>query len=350
ARASPPARNGTWWAWRPVPGSCSGGWRRRSSPPLYSPTASTSWPSPRWACGPGNWEPARRSPHNRPMGPDDMQEFDIAAPGGDGPGGPGEPSGLGWPSESSGLGWPSESSGPSGPNGPNEPSGSNRSPDTSGKGEPGEPGGRGRAGGPGRTGTPDEWAGHGGRGSGDGNAGAAAPREGRTTHLWRGPAFWACCAVVLILLGIVVVPPQETGVGPWGQVEDITTTPVPAWQYDSEGQIRAALMTHDALVLVMGERVAGVEIDSGEQLWSHPLDRGTCTTDGRNLVCADGGTHVVQRAADTGAQVGQVEASGAMAATRWSGDWFVLRDSDEGHDELVRVSGGETLWSTPVQA
>src|SRR5699024_7212169 len=156
--------------------------------------------------------------------------------------------------------------------------------------------------------------------------------------------------VVLILLWIVVVPPQETGVGPWGQVEDITTTPVPAWQYDSEGQIRAALMTHDALVLVMGERVAGVEIDSGEQLWSHPLDRGTCTTDGRNLVCADGGTHVVQRAADTGAQVGQVEASGAMAATRWSGDWFVLRDSDEGHDELVRVSGGETLWSTPVQA
>src|SRR5699024_5788553 len=154
----------------------------------------------------------------------------------------------------------------------------------------------------------------------------------------------------LILLGIVVVPPQETAVEPWGQVEDITTTPVQAWQRDSKGQIRAALMTPDALVLVLAERVAGVDIDSGKQLWSHPLDHGTCTTDGRSLVCADGGAHVVQRAADTGAQVGQLESSGAVAATRWSGDWFVLRERDEGQDELVRISGSERFWSTPVRA
>src|SRR5690625_4943866 len=189
--------------------------------------ASTSWPSPRWGCGPGNWEQAGRSPHNRPMGPDDVQEFDITAPRGGGPAGSSGPSG------------------PSGPNGPNGPSGPSRSPGT---GKKGEPGGRGSAGGPGGpggtdgTGAADERAGNDGRDGNDGSDGAAAPRGHRPTHLWRGPVPWACCAVVLILLGIVVVPPHEAATGPWGQVEDVTTTPVQSWQRDNQDQIRAALM------------------------------------------------------------------------------------------------------------
>src|SRR5699024_7740186 len=114
------------------------------------------------------------------------------------------------------------------------------------------------------------------------------------------------------------------------------------------GQIRAALMTRDALVLVLGSEVAGVDPSSGERLWSQPLEHGTCTSDGISVVCADDGG-VAERAADTGAQLGRLDVTDATAATRWSGDWFVLRDDAETEQgELVRYSDDRELWSTPV--
>src|SRR5699024_5951901 len=55
----------------------------------------------------------------------------------------------------------------------------------------------------------------------------------RSRRLWTGPLLWVCCAAALVLAGVVVVPHEQGPVGPWGQVEDVTTAPQPAWTYQA---------------------------------------------------------------------------------------------------------------------
>lgn len=167
--------------------------------------------------------------------------------------------------------------------------------------------------------------------------------------VWLGPVPWACVAVVLVLLGVVVAPGSGSPVDPWGHAEDVTTTPVAAWQMSDSRTIRSALLTEKALVLVRGDEVAGVDTATGEQLWSHPMNQGTCTTDSHTVVCADGGDRAVEWAADTGATVGKIEVGSVLTAARAEGDWFIISARPGRTGRMARYSGGDRVWSTPVQ-
>ena len=179
-----------------------------------------------------------------------------------------------------------------------------------------------------------------------------APRPRNTRHkrrLWAGPLLWVCCAAALVFAGVAVVPHERGPVGPWGQVQDVTTAPQPAWTYQAIPTMTGAMVTGDVVVVTTQTWVAGLDIATGSKLWTRDLADAACTTDSQNLVCADG-SQVIELDPATGASTWREDVDHAILATRAHGDLFVLRNTHDsvGSDLLERRSGGRVLWSTPV--
>lgn len=171
----------------------------------------------------------------------------------------------------------------------------------------------------------------------------------RRRRLWTGPVLWVCCAAALVLAGVVVVPHEQGPVGPWGQVEDVTTAPQPSWTYQAIPTMTGAMVTGNVLVITAKESVTALDIATGDKLWTRDLADAACTTDSQTLVCADG-SQVIELDPTTGASTWHQQVDDAVLATRAHGDLFVLRHTyyAKGSDQLERRSGGRVLWSTPV--
>ncbi|CAM3733371.1 PQQ-binding-like beta-propeller repeat protein [Occultella aeris] len=180
-----------------------------------------------------------------------------------------------------------------------------------------------------------------------------ADRRRKIRGVPRPLALWAGVSVVLVLAGILTVPPPPPGPS-WGVGPGWSSPPVEQWTVPltvPAGELTSPTITAEHVLVVAPDRLDAYDRADGTLRWS-VTDLHRCTVADAVVVCVSGaGVDARVAIVDTGGAVHELAVPGAASATLRGEDLVVLTEAGEAGYELALHAGldpAQVRWSTPI--